>query len=130
MADGVTVLNEVIAKEIKERAAEALGIARTALVEEELARRGELIRRAVVKWRAAMADLKKLKPDAVVYSTEGVVQSEGYSKARLDERGKLTSLCERLDAAVAKAVDGDYSNLDNLVGKEEPKPEGSNAEPQ
>lgn len=58
----------------------------------------------------------KLKADQIVYNAGGTPISEGFSKARLDERKKLGEQIEKLSKAIDKAdAKGDFADLYNLT---------------
>lgn len=65
------------------------------LVEEELTSRTNLVLQGLTRQKEHAKALALLTPDSIVYAADGSVASEGYTKARLDQRAALQ---EKLDA--------------------------------
>lgn len=95
---------------VKDRAVEAI-------VEREVAKRANTIVSGLDKLRTLNNDLKKIKPDQIVYDGEGKVQSEGWTQAQLKKLAEAKAACKKLDAAIEKALNGDLGDLNNIVGK-------------
>lgn len=84
-----------------------------AFVERELVKRTDALVKAFDKLTAAKSDLKKIKPDNVLYDEDGNVTQESYSKAKLDERGKAKKQVAKLEEAINAALAGDFSKVYN-----------------
>lgn len=81
----------------------------------EIERRADALLKAINLAFSIKKDLYKVKPDIVAYTLEGTIASEQWSKAKLEERKKLTEKLEKVERIIAKAVDkGDYSDIFNL----------------
>lgn len=83
-----------------------------AIADKEIARRVDAILRGIDQVDQMTSELRKMKPDVVSYNDDGTVLSSGYSKAKLDERKKLTEKRDKMQGIVDKALDrADYGDL-------------------
>lgn len=84
----------------------------SALVEQELERRTQLVLKALEKKETLEKELVKFKPDVVSYKEDNTVASESWSKANLDNKKKTADSLAKIDAAIEAAVSGnDYDKL-------------------
>jgi hypothetical protein len=90
------------------------------LVTKELTRRSDAIIQAIATSEKLSKDLAKLKPDNVLYNEDGTVASSTYTKAKLDEKSKITTQIKKIEDAIEKALaNNDYSLLFNLAKPQE-----------
>lgn len=86
-----------------------------AIVERELEKRSTAIVKAMDTLTKFENDLKKIKPDQTSFSEIGEKISESYSKAKLEEKNKLTQKIDKNTKAINKALEtGDYQDVYNL----------------
>lgn len=90
----------------------------TALAQREIDRRIKATVQGLDKLDETNKAIAKIKPDQSTFDVAGKPLTEGYSKAKLDERNKLVQTAAKLEAALAKALADtpDYSALYNLIG--------------
>lgn len=85
------------------------------IVERELEKRATAIVKAMDTLSKFETDLRKIKPDQTSFSETGEKVSETYSKAKLEEKNKLTQKIEKNTKAINKALEtGDYQDVYNL----------------
>lgn len=85
------------------------------IVERELEKRATAIVKAMDILSKFEIDLKKIKPDQTSFSETGEKISESYSKAKLEEKNKLTQKIDKNTKAINKALEtGDYQDVYNL----------------
>ena len=93
-------------------------------VQKETDRRVTALTAAVTSLEADEKSLLKIKPDQQSYNADGTVAQEFYSKAKIEERKKLTEKIEKLKKAVSKALEkNDFGDLFNVA-----KPEGEKSD--
>jgi hypothetical protein len=86
------------------------------LVNKEVDKRSSAIIQGIDKYNGLKNDLRKVKPDQVLFAEDGKEVSSGYSKAKLEERKKLIEQIEKLEKALDQAIGGgDMSKLYDLV---------------
>jgi len=125
-------INERIAEGIKKEANDgAVDRVVQKRVEAEIARRADLLEKALDKYNTAKKELAKCGPDLI---SHGVVEDSGtpvkqlaYSDKRWKEREALGKTIADLDIAIMKAMgaEADYSKLQSLIGGAKPKTDGS-----
>lgn len=85
------------------------------LVKKEIDRRTKAVLDGLESLQKQEKELKKVKPDSVIYAADGKVATEGWTKQNLEGKNKMeknvAKLREALDAALDKA---DYGKLFNL----------------
>lgn len=93
------------------------------LAEKEVARRIDAVTKVYNLINENTKQLSKMKADVIVYDENSVVISSNWTKGALDSRKKLVDKHNKLNNALAKALDkNDFSDLFNLAsGKESPK---------
>jgi len=85
------------------------------LVNTEIERRADALLKAINLATTTRRELYKIKPDIVSYNADRSINSEAWSKAKLDERQKLTEKLDKIDKVISKAVDkGDYADVLSL----------------
>jgi hypothetical protein len=86
-----------------------------ALVDREKNRRADALVQTMDKLSKMELELKKLGPDQVALDDKGEKVSETYSKARAEERKKLSEKIDKHAKAITKALEksdlGDVYNL-------------------
>jgi hypothetical protein len=96
------------------------------MVERELDKRSTAFVQVMDKLSKLEKDMKKIRPDMVFYNGEGKVASENFSKAKIDERGKLTQQIEKLTKALNKALEQeDFGDVYQLATSNDSKPDKS-----
>jgi hypothetical protein len=97
-----------------------------ALTEELRAKRTKQILDAFTELDGLRLQLKKAKPDVLAYNEAAEVVSANFSKQRIEERAKLTKRINRIEAALAKALENnDFADLSGLGGaKDKAQPDG------
>lgn len=81
------------------------------LAEKELTKRVQLLTDAINEYSKLESELRRFKPDAVIYDDQGVVVSSNWTKANLDARNKKQEVLNKLSGRIDKALKGDYSTL-------------------
>jgi len=86
------------------------------LVEEEVSRRADVLRKAIDKRNELWKELSKIKPDQIFYSVndngQKVKGAEHWSKEQADKLEKAQKAVNKLDKQIDKAIDeADYSEL-------------------
>lgn len=89
------------------------------LVSVELNQRKTLVIQALAKLDEMDGELRKFKPDQVVYDGEGAVKDEGWSKQNLEARNKAQEKREKLAKAIENALGdkADYAGLKKIVSE-------------
>lgn len=100
-----------VAEQIASAGPAILGKVIDKLATVEIEKRADALLNAVNAAVATKRELQKVKPDNVTYDGEGKVASETYSKAKIDEKKKLQEKLAKIEAAVEKAVGGDFSKV-------------------
>lgn len=83
-------------------------------VDQEVQKRVQQLVKGLDSLQAARKELAKIKPDNIVYDEDEQIISQGFSKAKLDDLGKARKKVSKLEKALSKAFDGDFSELNNL----------------
>lgn len=81
----------------------------------EADRRAKAIIAGIDKIDTLEKDLRKAKPDQVLFDADGKEISAGYSKEKLDARNKLNEQIAKLAKALDKAIGGEMGDLLNAV---------------
>lgn len=88
-----------------------------ALAEKQIAERVMQLTKALAVRDEMSRKLDKIHPDLVSFDVKGGKTSEGYSKAKLEELNKTREELNKLDKAIAKAVDyADYNHVLKFIG--------------
>lgn len=95
-----------------------------ALAEEEIAKRAQILTAGLAAFKAATAELRKIKPDQKAYDADGKVAAETYSEANVKKLREARERVAKIEKAIAAAVnDANYDELkkfaDSKPGKEE-----------
>lgn len=86
-------------------------------VEKEVAKRADAIVKGLDALNSLDRELLKIsRPDNQLFTLNGGVASEGYTKARLELIGKAEKSRGKLVKALDKALGGDMADLYNLNG--------------
>jgi hypothetical protein len=106
-----------IHNEVKSRLVSTNDVVREKYIEAEVANkyveRVALVKSAVAKAVELDKEIKKAKPDQVLYDAEGGVVQEFYSKAVADKLKETKEKSAKLEAAIKKAFEtADYSDLE------------------
>lgn len=106
-----------IQKDIKTRLVSTNDVVREKYIEGEVAskvvERVALLKSAIAKAVEIDKEIKKIKPDQVLYDVNGAVVQEYYSKAVSDKLKELKDKSVKLEAAIIKAFEtADYSELE------------------
>lgn len=112
-----------IAPQVEDRVVETL-------VERQLKKRSEAMVIVLDLIDKETAALKKLRPDLELISASGQELEACYSKARWQERQKLQGKIEKMEKAIAKAIEhNEYADLYNLSSGKNPS-EGGGGNPE
>lgn len=85
------------------------------LVQRELTRRSEAIVQCFDKVDKLVKELRKVRPDQVVFDETGKQVAALYSKPILEARTKLEQQIEKIEKAIQKALDKqDFSDVYSL----------------
>lgn len=84
------------------------------LVKVEVEKRAIALLNAINSAVATQRELFKAKPDQQSYDGDGKVIAETFSKAKYDEKKKSEEKLAKIEAAIEKAVAGDFSGVLNL----------------
>lgn len=107
-------LNTSVIQSIKTSNPAVIEAVKTRLVAQEVDRRVNALVKAIEAVNALEKEGQKIKPDIITYASDKSVQSEGWSKGKLEERDKHDKKLAKLRQAIEKALDvGDYSQLLN-----------------
>lgn len=89
------------------------------LVEAELDNRATILAKAIEDREKKDRDLKKIKPDNVVYDAATSEKKETYTAAKFEERKKAQEAINKLDKAIdaALAVDPNWDELKKQYGQ-------------
>lgn len=90
---------------------DVLDRAKTALVEKELVERKDAFLAALNKLQELQREGKKIKPDDERFDADGKLVSAAYSKAKVEELKKHKEQVAKVEKAIAKAFEGDFSKL-------------------
>jgi hypothetical protein len=86
-------------------------------VSKEINKRVEALDKALGARSAAQGDVRKLdRPDVKALDSEGKIVSEAYSEERFKELKKAREKLEKIDKAIDKALNGDFSKLNEIKG--------------
>jgi len=118
----VTELLEQVDAKIKDSTDTVANRVVDGLVEQELAARTNAFNTVLGKLRDARNAAKKIKPDGETWpvGADGLPGSESvktFSKAKMDELKKNGEEQKKLEAALNKALEGDFSKVKELGGK-------------
>lgn len=115
---GSKSIHEAVAEQVSKIAPVVKERVVNLLVEKEVNRRTELISQGLTRLSELDKENRKLsKPDHVTYSGDGT-KSEVFSKDQFEQREKLHEKIDKLEKAIAKAIDnGDIGDLANLVNQ-------------
>ena len=106
-----------IQKEVKSRLVVTNDVVREKYIDGEVAakvvERVALLKNAVAKAIELDKEIKKAKPDQILYDENGGVVQEYYSKAVADKLKETKEKSAKLEAAITKAFEtADYSDLE------------------
>lgn len=88
----------------------------TALVEEEVSTRADLLTKALAKRKAQARELDKIKPDQCTFNEDGSPAQQHWSKTKLGERQKAQKNLSKIDKAINAAVqNADYEGLKKIA---------------
>jgi hypothetical protein len=115
IAEQVASVHPLIAGEVAERFAKR-----------EVEKRATTLVQGLDKLSELKKNFEKLRPDHVTYNEKGEKVSEGYTKAKLEERNKAAAAISKLEKTITKAYDaGDFGELNQILGSGKGnKPEG------
>jgi len=106
---------ESVSAEIK--ASDVPARVKVILVEREVSARADAVLAVLGKLDEVRKAARKIKPDQVSYDAQGKIVSESYSKAKADELKKNGEEAAKVEAAIAKAFEGDFGKVKELGGK-------------
>ncbi len=88
------------------------------MVQRQVVKAGDAIVACMDKLNQLERDARKLVPDIVTYDEKGEPQSNGYSKARIEERKKVSDQIAKLTKAIEAAVQDkpDYGPVFQAAG--------------
>lgn len=114
-------LHEKIAEQLSKSGGEVTNRVIEAMVERELNKRTTAVSAVFDLLNRETANLRKIRPDVITYGEDGTKTSEGYSKAKIDERKKSNEMIEKLTKALTNALekgefDGVYGLSNNKGG--------------
>lgn len=105
-------LKEVVQFEIKNTQEKVKQEVVNQLVNAEVEIRKNLILEGLKTYDDLKDKLSKVKPDVFTYDAVGNIATEGFSKAKIDEKLKLEKQFKELETALNLAIDkGDYKKL-------------------
>lgn len=109
-------LNMTIADKISQVASDkAIEAVVNHLVDIEIKRRADALEKAINIYEETNRELRKIKPDNILYDLNGKVLSENYSKNAYENHRKLTEKLQRIEKIVKAATEenkwGDLYNL-------------------
>ena len=109
-------IKETISKKIKEANPEVLiGLIDT-LVQEEVSKRKDMVKKGIEKYEELESSYKKMKPDNVTYNQDGSEASKLWSKDALDKFNKAGKEIESLNNALNSAInEANYVPLSKIV---------------
>ena len=88
----------------------------TALVEEEVNHRADLLAKALAKRKAQAKELDKIRPDQCTFNQDGSPANQHWSKSGLGERQKAEKTLAKIDKAINAAVqNADYEGLRKIA---------------
>ena len=86
------------------------------MVNSEIDRRVDLVKKGMDKLDAVEKDLKKMGPDNSSYNAEGKVIQESWTKTGLEAFNKVKQKVEKLKKAIDTALESnDYQSLEQAV---------------
>lgn len=118
-------IREKIAEQLAELSPSVEAQVISTMTEREIDKRANAIVTVLDKASKLKNDLNKCRPDQIMYDTEGKKVSEGFSKAKLDERNKILAVIKKHDDAINKALEKqDFADVYNLAGGKDSKGSG------
>jgi len=109
-------IRESISKKIKESNPEVLSGLIDTLVQEEVSKRKDMVKKGIEKFEELEKAFKKMKPDNVVLNGEGAEIQAGWTKGGLENFNKAKKELEALNNAIGNAVnDANYEPLLKIV---------------
>jgi hypothetical protein len=118
MIEEIKSIKETVAENLISSLSAQTGLVRQKVVEHYSSIAIEKRANAVIKTMDKIDELgiqvKKIKPDRVVYDESGVEVSSGFSKEKIDERKKLLEQIEKLKKALDKAALDNYDDVFNV----------------
>lgn len=100
---------------VSERLAESYPVLEARIVdvlaEDVLTKRQDHFLKALTALDQAEGELKKLGPDNKQFDGNGAVVSETYSQDQLNKKRKVVERIEKINNAINKAAQGDYTKL-------------------
>lgn len=86
-----------------------------ALVDRELKRRSDALVSAMDKLDKMEKELSKIKADQISFDEDGKVVSQTFSKAKKEEKDKLSQKVQKATNAINKALEkGDFGDVYNI----------------
>jgi predicted S18 family serine protease len=118
----VPTIHEQVGEKLKTISPTVEGRVVDLLVDKEVNRRVEIISAGLTRLEEIQKEGRKLeKPDVEAYDDGGNLSSAAYSKARTEERKKLTERFDKMSKAIDKALAGDTGDLAQLVQQKSDK---------
>ena len=110
-----TILLSLISEKLKEKNFTIREKVVESCVNKEIDKRVETLNKALKTRATAHNEVRKLdKPDVKAFDSEGKVISEVFSGERFKELKKAREKLEKIDTAIDKALEGDFSKLNEL----------------
>lgn len=109
-------IRESISKKIKDSNTSVLEGVIDSLVKEEIERRKEMVKKGVEKYEELEKLFKKMKPDNVLYNTDGTEQTSSWTKTGLENYNKSKKELETLNSAIESAVvNANYEPISKII---------------
>lgn len=109
-------IRESISKKIKESNTSVIEGVIDSLVKEEIERRKEMVKKGVEKYEELEKLFKKMKPDNVLYNTDGTEQTSSWTKTGLENYNKSKKELETLNSAIESAVvNANYEPISKII---------------
>jgi len=109
-------IKETISKKIKEANPEVLTGLIDTLVQEEVSKRKDMVKKGIEKYEELENAFKKMKPDNVTYNQDGTEANKLWSKDALDKYNKANKEIESLNNALNSAInEANYEPLSKIV---------------
>lgn len=89
-----------------------------AMAKKTIVQRQTKIIEAYTEWSNLTRDLYKVKPDIVSFNEDGTPASQQWSKAKLEEKKKITDRMAKLDKAMTEALsNNNWGPINDLNSK-------------
>jgi len=109
-------IRESISKKIKESNPEVLTGLINTLVQEEVSKRKDVVKKGIEKFEELEKAFKKMKPDNVVLNGEGAEIQAGWTKGGLENFNKAKKELETLNNAIGSAInDANYEPISKII---------------